>query len=368
MGIPSEMAKDSKIDLIIHREGEDCMVHSARTENNVALAAKTGQVDLQPLIAARDKIEESFKGGERLVPDELKTIGKRLAEVLLAGRVRQLYQSAGDGNSVQLSLCAGDPGLKAIPWEFLVWPDFEMAPHSKRSICRLVEGTTGKTLPTLKLDAGIRIMLVVSQPTDQPAVEWIETKTSLDAQIAAYMPEIGAERMKFQLCEASSGTAVRKEVQEFDPHIVHFIGHGQPGGLVFTKHQAKTSNLLAADAVSNVLVSKSTRLLILSACDTGNVGSDIAPLIPLAEQVVRAGAPAVVANQMPISLRSIHTFCGALYGELLRDGNIDWAVNVGRIAMGVAFDNAQIAAVEWGVPVLYRRPGCSQLFARGANA
>ena len=338
------------------------MVHSARAEKNIALAPNTACVKLAPLIAARDKIEESLVGGKKLIPSELADIGEKLAEVLFAGGIRQLYDGTANGASVQLSLCACDAELKAIPWEFVVWPDLKTAPHDRRSICRLVEGTASKALAPLKLDSGIRIMLIVSQPTDQPSVEWIETKRMLDTQIAAYTPMVGAEKMKFLLSEASSAEAVRNDVRNFDPHIVHFIGHGQANGLVFTKHQAPTSKLISANMVCTVLASNSTRLIILSACDTAKVGTNILPLMSVAERVVQAGVPAVVANQMPISLRSIHTFCGALYGELLREGNIDWAVNVGRIAMGVAFDDQAIAAVEWGVPVLYRRPDCSQLF------
>jgi len=361
------MAKYAKIDLIIHRGDADCMIHSARTETNIALAPNTAHFNLAPLIDARAKIEASFKGGNKLAPTELNNIGEKIAEILFAGGVRQLYDGTANGTSVQLSLCACDAQLKAIPWEFVVWPDLKTAPHEKRSICRLVEGTTTKALPPLKLSSGIRIILVVSQPTDQPAVEWIETQKILDTQIAAYMPTVGAKKMQFLLCEASSPDTVRSEVRAFDPHIVHFIGHGQPNGLVFTKHQTQTSMPVSAHMVHAVLASQSTRLIILSACDTANVGNNITPLVSIAERVVRAGVPAVVANQMPISLRSIHTFCGALYGELLREGNIDWAVNAGRLAMGVAFDNYNIAAVEWGVPVLYRRPGCSQLFTRGAD-
>ncbi len=362
------MSKHSNIDLIIHRDGAACMIHSARTENNIALAPSTSQEQLATLLAARTRIEESSKGPAKLTPSELIDIGKLLANVLFAGNVRELYNAASIGKSVQISLCACDAGLKAIPWEFLVWPDLRTAPHEKRSICRLVESTTTKALSPMKLNAGIRIMLVVSQPTDQPSVEWIETKKMLETQIVAYTPVVGLGKMEFKYCEASEAELVRQEVKAFDPHIVHFIGHGQAKALVFTRHQAKASQPISAGMVHNVLASKSTRLIVLSACDTANVGDDITPLVSVAEQVVQAGVPAVVANQMPIALRSVHTFCGALYGELLREGNIDRAVNVGRIAMGVAFDNQRVAAVEWGVPVLYRQPGCSQLFAKGGNA
>lgn len=357
------MPRDAKIDLILHRDGADCMIHSARTDFNVALAPATARVDIAPLAAARDRIEGSLKGGDKLKPADLEAIGYSLSQVLFAGAVRQLYDSAANGSAVQLSLCVTDPGLKGIPWEFLVWPDLNAAPHRSRSICRLVTATPSRPLPSLSLDDGVRIMLVVSQPSDQPTVEWIETKKTMETLIAATTPPVGTNAMQFELCEASDTGSVRAAVQTFDPHVVHFIGHGAPDALVFTKHRTNASHLLSAAQVHNVLSSKSTRLVVLSACDTANVGSDIKPLVPIAERMVQAGVPAVVANQMPISLRSIHSFCGSLYSELLKSGNIDWAVNAGRISMGVAFDNLGVAAVEWGVPALYRRPGCSQLFS-----
>lgn len=285
-----------------------------------------------------------------------------LSRVLFAGPVRQIYDAASHGSAVQLSLCITDPGLKSIPWEFLIWPDLKVAPHFARSICRLVTSTPSRPLQNLNLNGGIRIILVVSQPSDQPSVEWIETQNTMKTLIAATTPQLDAKAMEFMVCEASDSSRVREAVQAFDPHIVHFIGHGAPNALIFAKHGSQKSHPLSAAQVHNVLSSKSTRLVVLSACDTANVGSDIAPLIPIAERMVQAGVPAIVANQMPVSLRSIHSFCGALYGELLKSGNIDRAVNAGRIAMGVAFDNIGVAAVEWGVPVLYRRSGCGQLF------
>ena len=45
------------------------------------------------------------------------------------------------------------------------------------------------------------------------------------------------------------------------------------------------------------------------------------------------------------------------------DGNIDNAVNMGRIELVAAIAEVDVAAVEWGIPVLYRRPGCSDLFS-----
>lgn len=361
------MAACSPIELVLHRGEPDQLLHSARSRFNIALASPEPTVSLSALAELRQKIEDCLRGSEKLTQDELEAIGDQLAQIVFNGSVRQLYEAAANGCDVELAICAKDPILKSIPWEFLLWPDVRCAPHRARTVCRLVEATQYRPLEALSLGAGIRVLLVVSSPTDQSAVEWVETERMLQAQIGTYTPQSDA-KMTFELCEASAPNQVRAEVQRIDPHIVHFIGHGAPDSLLFTKHQSSTSRPVPSAHIHSVLAAESTRLIVLTACDTGNVGTEIEPLIPIAEKLVQAGVPAVVANQLPISLRSIHTFCGALYTELLKTGNIDRAVNAGRVAMGVEFSSLNVAALEWGVPVLYRRPDCSDLFSVEGDA
>jgi hypothetical protein len=341
------------------------MIHSARTNFNIALAPSTAGIDLTPLAATRGVLEKSLTDAKVVEPAELKEFGKELAKVLFSEPVLTLYNRAANGPRVQISICATDSALKAIPWEFVYWPDVQSAPHQNRSIVRLVCGTETKRLSPMKLDSGIRVLLAASAPTDQPQVDWVETEAEMRRIFAATTPSTDAKSIELELVEAASADGLRKAVQKFDPHIVHFIGHGDPGGLMLIKHGSTTGRVVPANVLHSVLASQSTRLVILSACDTANVGNEIAPLTPIAEQLVQAGVPAVVANQMPISLRSVATFCGGLYSALLDNGNIDWAVNNGRIAVGVAFSTNNAATVEWGVPVLYRRPGCSQVFTPG---
>lgn len=363
--MPRELVK---IDLIIHREGADAMVHSARTDFNIALAPTTARFSLEPLAATRSLIEGSLLNNTKVTPQDLQNYGDQLANVLFAGPVGLLYQRSGNGTDLQLSLCTGDAILKSIPWEFVRWPDLQSAPHRSRTMARLIPATTTQPLFPLPIDGGIRVLLAVSQPTDQPAVEWVETAAAMRNTFEVATPKIRGRAVELRIEETVSATSMRRAVGEFDPHIVHFIGHGAPTGLWFTKHQAANGQLVPSGSLHSTLTSESTRLVILSACDTANVDGKISSLVSVAEQLVQAGVPAVVANQMPITLSSVALFCGALYTSLLQRGNIDWAVNEGRIAVGVEFTSTNVAAVEWGVPVLYRRPGCSDLFSVGAGA
>lgn len=356
--------KTSRIDLIVHRAGDD-MIHSARTDFNVAHAVNTTKAALSKLGSARGMVESTLLDTRSIATTDLEGFGKDLASALLSGEVTGLYNKTASGCRIQIGICVDDPLLKTVPWEFIHWPDLDTAPHPHRCVARLVPGTDVKPLPPLKLSSGGRVLLAVAAPTNHPDVDWIETEAEMKRIFAANTNAADLKSMSFELVEAATADTLRKAVQKFDPHVVHFIGHGRPDGLWFLKHRSNMGVVVPTNVLRNVLASDSTRLVILSACDTANVGTDVAPLTPLAERLVRAGIPAVVANQMPMSLRSVATFCAALYSELLKEGDVDWAVNNGRIAVGVAYANVNAATVEWGVPVLYRRPGCSQLFAAG---
>ena len=75
--------------------------------------------------------------------------------------------------------------------------------------------------------------------------------------------------------------------------------------------------------------------------------------------LVKAGIPAVVANQFEIHDKSAIAFSQQFYRALVGGLPIERAVTAGRIA---AY-NANKEGRDWGVPVLYLRAGDGQLFA-----
>lgn len=84
------------------------MIHSARTNFNVAMAPVTAKLGIAPLHAARDAIEASLNGGDKLKPADLDAIGASLSQVLFAGPVRQLYDTAAtvaDRDTVGFAAC-----------------------------------------------------------------------------------------------------------------------------------------------------------------------------------------------------------------------------------------------------------------------
>lgn len=151
--------------------------------------------------------------------------------------------------------------------------------------------------------------------------------------------------------------------------VFHFLGHGcvvnGEGRLLLVDVDTGAADYLTASDLATALAGQELRLAILSACLTGagNIKEDFGPV---ATALLRAGIPAVVANQTSIPTKSVAPFVGALYQRLLKDGDIDVAVMAGRVALQLELRRtipADKAVVEWGIPALYRLPGAAQLFA-----
>ncbi|MBL8558789.1 MAG: CHAT domain-containing protein [Hyphomonadaceae bacterium] len=359
------MGADSpaKLDVVLHEAGAGDAYHAARSPFAIALAPPTSAAAVQGLAAGRALIENSLVNNGALTQQQLESFGAELAKVLFSGDVGALYAACRKQNGARVTLCMDGVALKSIPWEFVRWPDVGVAPHGQRTLARLCPVNDDSSIEPVALrNEPMVVLLAVSDPTNLSQVDWQETKAKMDEVFAENKKHVSLE-----VVEAASAAAVATEVKRLDPHVVHFIGHGQANGLLFTNRSTGKSKLVTSSQLHGVFGGDRVRLVILSACDTGKNTDAVTPLANLAEQLVRAGICAVVANQMPITLRSVATFCNGLYRELLDSGNIDLAVNQGRVDVGYEFDAIDAAVLEWGIPVLYRRPGCDLLFDTGGS-
>ena len=119
-------------------------------------------------------------------------------------------------------------------------------------------------------------------------------------------------KVKVDLATRSVDTAisVSRAVDEQSWDIIHFLGHGEvrkaaggelAGGLLIAKGENR--QFLSAAGFGAMLQGRQTRLVILSACVTGQaqVKSQFGNL---ASYLVRQNVPAVIANQMVITAES----------------------------------------------------------------
>jgi CHAT domain-containing protein len=242
-------------------------------------------------------------------------------------------------------------------------------------VVRLVPQSRAVPLAPIPKAAGLRVLLLSASPLGLDAIPWNDVRDGLIRVFRAALPTIEivaddqtpAASTYLRIVEAATRKSVEQWISTDDPHVVHFVGHGTDRGLALINSKKNDPTLITAAAFEAALQhANSRRLVILSACDTANHASLTpvdATIGTFAEQIVRNAVPAVIANQTVIDKRTIATFCEGLYPELLKSGSIDVAVAAGRCSVASELDTVDSAAIEWGIPVLYRRLGAGQLFA-----
>ncbi len=344
------------------------------------------QAAIASLLQARDHIVQMMKGAPRMTSAELRQFGATMCEILFSQEVgatwndvdATLRATASASKAVSpdpliTRILATTPELKSIPWEYAAWPSGQAGPLRLNSIVRIVPLARGGGMVPVQRGQGLRILLLSASPLGLDAIPWADIRDTLLAVFAN--PAAGIEIVTddnapatntyIRIVEAATRDAVAKWVRKDDPHVIHFVGHGTHNGLSLIDSRTGNQTLMSAAAFQGALqAANSLRLVILSACDVANNAALTpvdASIGTFAEQLVQNIVPAVVASQMVIEKRTIAAFCEALYRELLDSGSIDVAVAAGRCSIALALDSPDSAAIEWGVPVLYRRLGANRL-------
>ncbi len=330
---------------------------------------------IESLLVARDQIIQMMNGAPRMSSDDLRRFGQAMGKALFSDDVGATWTNASAAAAVPLitKILATSPQLKAIPWEYVAWPSGQDGPQMATSVVRLVPQARAVQLAPIPRGE-LRILLLSASPLSLNAIPWNDVRDGLIRAFRLALPAteiIGDDqtpqtRTFIRIVEAATRRSVDHWIGNDDPHVVHFVGHGTDRGLALINSKKNDPTLMTAAAFQAALQQgQSCRLVILSACDAANqatVDPVDASIGTFAEQLVRNAVPAVIASQTVIDKRTVAAFCEGLYLELPKSGSIDIAVAAGRCAVATELDNVDSAAIEWGIPVLYRRLGAGQLF------
>ena len=210
-----------------------------------------------------------------------------------------------------------------------------------------------------------RVLLAVADPIKEQGVGWADVEANVRRQFEAQTDVVAS----LKIIPGATSQALLKALNMETFDVFHFLGHGGvingEGNLVLVDVDTGTPDYVKASDLAIALAGQKLKLCILSACLTG-AGDFKDDFGPIATALLRNGIPAVVANQTSIPTKSVAPFVGALYGRLLKEGNIDTAVMAGRVALQMDLRKVvepDKAVIEWGIPTLYRLPGSAQLFA-----
>jgi hypothetical protein len=319
---------------------------------------------------------------------ELMDIGAALADLLLPGRVREIFTNSlnlleRNGAALRLRLSIEALPLSALPWEytFVQRAPGERVPSDflalRRNLSLARTENTGTALAPLSAKREFRIIAALASPRAdnyEPLQVELDSR-AIDEALTATQKAIPA--LQPVTLNPATRAALTRALDSAD--IFHFAGHGlfdgaelmpngtlrKQGRIVLVKEDGQPDPF-ASDQLAVALSNAGVRLVVLGACNTatrdeGGAWTGVAPAL------VRNNLPAVVAMQFRVADAAAPVFLSALYRHVLQGQTNDQAVSEGRVAM---FTQAQDWATErdWGVPVLYLQAPDGILFPPSARA
>ncbi|MCP4363121.1 MAG: SUMF1/EgtB/PvdO family nonheme iron enzyme [Chloroflexi bacterium] len=302
-----------------------------------------------------------------LTPEEqtVQNFGRELFDLLLPNEIRGLYRTSlnkalAQNCGLRLKLRLKEtPELAALPWEFLYDPnDAEYVCLSQdTSIVRYLE--LPRPPVPLKVATPLRILGMVSSPTDLPKLDVAWEKERVNRAVADLQT---AGQVELTWLEGQTWRDLKKALRQ-KWHIFHFIGHGgfdkrRDEGFVALCDASGQSHRFMASKLAQLLANqRSLRLTLLNACEGGHgSGQDI--FSSAASILVRRGMPAVLAMQYEISDRAAIELARSFYEALAAGLPVDAAVTEARQSIGFAAQDS----IEWVTPVLYMRSPDGKLF------
>jgi hypothetical protein len=314
-------------------------------------------------------------------PELRANVGKQLFEMLFPTEpMRRVFENAyRSPGAVHYSLTFNGEATVVgdLPWELLFHDNDFLIGGGRGSLSRhLAYGRAEYPRPTLALDE-LRVLLITPRP---PGLQVLD---QADAEALAAVDGIRIERLPAETIEAfvdymgtHSGDAA--------PHVIHFDGHGaygkrcstcrhvspmrsekctnrkctasaldaQPQGFLAWENSRFGLEMIGAQAFANYvgLVSRgeqsALRLMVVSACRSASSSGGSA-FSGVAQRLIKASVPAVVAMQFEVLADTATTFAGSLYRRIVRDGTLIEAVAEARTVIDGQADD------QWYRPVLY---------------
>ncbi len=356
-------------DLTLETVGED--VHRAAvTSSPAGETSTTFEIPFSPLEIENFllRVGRPRRGVRRIDSPEMyaaQTFGSRLYEKVFAGEVGTAYRRSLDaaereGKGLRLRLrLTGAPDLGDLPWEYLYSEglgDF-LVLSDRRPMVRYPELPV--SVRPLLVEPPLRILLLVSAPSDYPALDAAAEEARLRDALAGVIADGRAE---LRVLERATLSELQRALRQEDVHILHYIGHGgfdranDEGVLVLEDDQGR-GRMVSGRSLGTILHDHDPmRLLVLNACEGPRTGTED-PFGGVAPELTRRGAPAVVAMQFEITDGAAIQFAREFYLALADGYPVDAAVSAARKAIFAGGND-----IEWGTPVLYLRAPSGEVF------
>ncbi|WP_434688072.1 CHAT domain-containing protein [Pseudanabaena minima] len=275
------------------------------------------------------------------------------------------------GSKKIITIEATDGAILALPWELLCFPGRQFlidAPFGI-SIRRCFKGNGVITTSAPAQKQKLRVLFVVSRPN---GVGFLDHRADGIAVLDS-LEAIGGDCFEVEfLRPATFGNLMRRLKDTTLPQvdILHFDGHGifNPskgiGYLCFSRQEAGQliCDDVKAEELGLKLVSAGISLVVLSACQSAQIGRDQA-LGNVAITLLHAGVGAVLAMTHSVLVETTRRLFGAFYGNLAQGMSIAAALDQARLDLRQhswrgdrrwGTESFALHLQDWFLPALYQ--------------
>src|SRR5436305_5837038 len=255
--------------------------------------------------------EEAAGGG---LGEEL---GTRLFDAVFSGPVRNCYRTirelARERKLIfRLELRLADPRLETAPWEHLKDPELGDPLALEIPIFRTL--AVPKERRRMPVPPPLRVLAVLANPlSDHPLAieeEWRGLKAALGGLEKS--GRVALERLGRPTLSALNGY-----LRHHECHVLHFVGHGEPGALVLEDEEGRPIRV-SRDRLGTFCRHEPLRLAVLNVCEGAHAAGRDA-FTGVGQKLIQKGTPAVIAMQAEISDAAAITFARHLYGSLAEE-------------------------------------------------
>lgn len=301
---------------------------------------------------------------------EMRALGRELFDGLLGDGLAVLFERSLDaarssGQRLRLILKV-DPTSRRLaeihgqPWEYLFYQPGGVFVATQRETPVLRQLDVERPVPRAPIE-DLRILAAASSPPEVAPLD-LEREIQALTKLSASHSHLDLEVLRDASLDALRETLIGHEI-----HVLHYMGHGDfdpetgEGTLALTGDDGtvrQVSGTRIAQVISGI---RSVRLVVLNACNTARdqdaQGEN--PFAGVGTALVRAGVPAVIAMQAPISDLAAIAFSEVLYRRLAAGDPLDVAMSEGRQVIHAKWEH-----FEWGTPVLFTGTSDLDFFPR----
>jgi hypothetical protein len=300
-------------------------------------------------------------------------LGAQLYRSLFHGNVASLLDRtdavvrgmADTGIRIRLSMDMHGTGMaevSSLPWELIAATPTDLPLVMSKRTVLVRSPDVLKPTDRIPFQPPLRILAVVSNPRGTSPLDLEEERV----RITENWGRLPGVRVDFARPVVSE---LLEKLASADYHVMHYMGHGDfdvvtgRGALLLEKEDG-SADPVDGERLQVLLADEPLRLVFLNACKTGTTSarSGFDPFAGIATSLIKAGVPAVVAMQFPISDRAAISFADTFYQRIAQGFPVDAAVAEGRKALWGGDQS------EWATPVLFLRSSDGVLFERSEIA